>query len=75
MSNLASLRDARAEVLSLLGTGLESLTSDIVQLSELQGYLRELCVNYDAELSLISTGKLPNSTIHHALAGAATTHP
>lgn len=61
MSNLTSLREARAEVLSLLGTGIKALTTDIVQLSELQGYLRELCVNYESELSLISSGKLPNS--------------
>ena len=57
---LTDLRESRAEVLSLLGTGIEALTTDIVQLSELQGYLRELCVNYEAELSLISSGKLPN---------------
>lgn len=56
---LSDLRESRAEVLGLLGTGIEALTTDIVQLSELQGYLRELCCNYEAELSLISSGKLP----------------
>jgi hypothetical protein len=61
VSNLISFRESRAEVLSLLGTGIEALTTDMVQLSELQGYLRELCVNYEAEISLISTGKLPIS--------------
>ena len=65
MSNLQPLRELRADVLKLIGAELEALTvNDIVKQAELQGYVRELCLTYDTELSLISSGKLPTDNDH-----------
>lgn len=62
MSNLEPLRTLRADVLKIIGAEIEALTaSDVVKQAELQGYLRELCLTYDAELSLIASGTLPTS--------------
>jgi hypothetical protein len=60
VSNLEPLRALRADVLQLIGAEIEALTaSDIVKQAELQGYVRELCLTYDTELSLIASGTLP----------------
>ncbi len=65
MSNLSPLRDLRADVLKLIGSEIEALTvNDLVKQVEVQGYLRELCLTYDTELSLIGSGKLPTDNDH-----------
>jgi hypothetical protein len=62
VSNLQPLRELRADVLKLIGAEIEALTvNDIVKQAELQGYVRELCLTYETELSLIGSGKLPDS--------------
>jgi hypothetical protein len=52
-------------VLKLIGSEIEALTvNDLVKQAEVQGYLRELCLTYDTELSLIGSGKLPTDNDH-----------
>jgi hypothetical protein len=75
VTQLDTLRAQRADAEEQFQAVMEMISMGRVEseiIAQALGYHREVSATFNAELSLISDGKLPN---HHALAGAATTHP
>lgn len=66
VTTLTELRAQRAEAEGLFLRALNGIkpdSPDVMRLcAEAQGYHREVCAAYAAELSLISSGKLPDTT-------------
>ncbi len=71
MTTLTELRTQRAEAEKLFLSTLNAIPHarpgfpDLIEFcAEAQGYHREVCAAYAAELSLISSGKLSNDNEH-----------
>ncbi len=74
MITLETLRNARADAEEQFQRTLETIPharagfDDLTRfLAEAQGYHREVCANYAAELSLISNGTLITPSLPHSI--------